>query len=258
MAEIKANRTKDGLLLSGSVPPELLSASSLEIVPLRDGSFLVTPTLPKAGGLLNEKEKTVVKKLLSVRFDSRTPQKMNGLLSKDEADTLESLMKRKIVHVFKEGKYSREGVYSVSDFAFHQARDEGHANLPPKRSQTPAPPSPAASSAVSSPEQLEKFGWMVLETEAEAKNFSNAFPEKVRSGAVRGIRAFDRKYYFVTPQFVSLWERKLASALGKGEKTPEEIAGEIGLTPDGARCLLLHLCESGELLEKRKGKFARA
>lgn len=254
MAELKVSRTRDGILLSGSLPPELLSSSSLDIVPLRDGSFLVTPKTaqPKTGGLLNEKEKGVVRKLLSVRFDQRTPQQMSGLLSKDEKDTLESLMKRKIVHLFKEGKYSREGVYSVSDFAFHQAREDDN-----KEKQPIAQPS-AAQVPISSLEHIEKFGWMVLETDAEARNFSNAFPEKIRSGAVKGIRAFDRKFYFVTPQFVMLWEKKINSALGKGEKTAEEMADEIGLTAEGARCLLLHLCESGELLEKHRGKFAKA
>src|SRR3989344_2253975 len=254
MAEIKVARTKDGILLSGNLPPELLSSSSVEVIQLRDGSFLVTPKAAQmgAGGLLSDKEKAVVRKLLSVRFDKRTPQQIGGLLSKDESSTLESLMKRKIVHLFKEGKYSHEGVYSVSDFAFHQSRGDDNREKQPISQRTAAPV------PISSPEHLEKFGWMVLETDSDARNFSNAFPEKIRSGAVKGIRAFDRKFYFVTPQFVMLWEKKINSALGKGEKTAEEMANEIGLTAEGARCLLLHLCESGELLEKHRGKFAKA
>ena len=264
MAEIKATKVRDGLLLSGQLPPELLSSSSLEIIPLRDGSFLVTQkAVQKMSSLLNEKEKVVVKKLLSVRFDRRTPQEIARLLSREEKETLESLMKRKIVHLFKEGKYSREGVYSVSDFAFHQARDdEGHANMPPKRSQTSPPSSPPQSSTlpppISSPEHLEKFGWMVLETEQEARSFSNSFPDRVRSGDVKGIRAFDRKYYFITRRFVEGWEKKLVSALSKSEKTSEEIADEIGLTAEGCRCLLYHLCDAGDVLEKHRGKFTKA
>src|SRR3989344_9532183 len=226
MAEIKVARTKDGILLSGNLPPELLSSSSVEVIQLRDGSFLVTPKAAQMGA--------------------------GGLLSKDESSTLESLMKRKIVHLFKEGKYSHEGVYSVSDFAFHQSRGDDNREKQPISQRTAAPV------PISSPEHLEKFGWMVLETDSDARNFSNAFPEKIRSGAVKGIRAFDRKFYFVTPQFVMLWEKKINSALGKGEKTAEEMANEIGLTAEGARCLLLHLCEAGELLEKHRGKFARA
>lgn len=258
MAELKVSRTKDGVLLSGSMPAELAAASSIEIIPLRDGSFLVTPkTVQKVSNLLNEKEKGVVRKLLSVRFDQRTPQQISGILSREEKETLESLMKRKIVHLFKEGKYSKEGVYSVSDFAFHQAREEkmGEGNQVHQAgrqmpSQSPPP--------ISSPEHLEKLGWMVLETEQEAKNFSNSFPEKVRSGAVHGVRAFDRKYYFVTSQFVLLWEKKISALLTKSEKTAEEIASELALSPEGCSCLLFHLCENGDVLEKHKGKFAKA
>lgn len=262
MAEIKASKSRDGLLLSGAVPPELLSATSLDIIQLRDGSFLLTPkSVAKMSSLLNEKEKGVVKKLLSVRFERRTPQEIAKLLDREEKETLESLMKRNIVHVFKEGKYSHEGVYSVSDFAFHQAREEpsqpasaakgqSDSKSVQRPSQLPPP--------VSSPEHLDKFGWMVLDSELEAKNFSNSFPDRVRSGDVKGIRAFDRKYYFITRRFVEGWEKKLLAALGKAEKSPEEIAEEIGLTAEGWRCLLFHMCESGDVLERHRGKFAKA
>lgn len=265
MADIKATKTKDGLLLSGPLPSELLSSTALGIIVLRDGSFLLTPKQeqPRVSSLLNDKEKTVVKKLVSVRFEKRTPQEISSLLSKEEKETLESLLKKNIVHIFKGERYSKEGVYSISDFAFQQARgDEGHANAPPKQSQTPSlqpsVQSSAASPPISSPEHLEKFGWMILDNESDARSFSNSFPDRVRSGAVKGIRAFDRKYYFVSSGFVLTWEKKITAALSKGEKTAAEISSELSLNADGVLCLLHHMCESGDVLEKQKGKFARA
>lgn len=257
MVEVKAAKTRDGLLLSGQLPQELLSSTSLGIIPLRDGSFLLTPRQeqPRVSSLLTEKEKGVVRKLLAVRFEKRLPSQVGAALSKDEKETLESLMKKNIVHIFHSERYPKEGVYSISDFAFHQAREPA-AQAQPAGAQ--AQPQPAAPIPISSPEHAEKFGWMVLESEQEAKNFSNAFPEKVRSGSVRGIRAFDRKYYFVTPKFVELWEKKIFSSLSRGEKSAEELAHELGLLPEGCRCLLYHLCESGDILEKSRGNFAKA
>lgn len=249
MAEIKVTKTKDGILLSGSIPPEMASASSLEIIQLRDGSFLITPRAQK-GGSLSEKEKDLVRKLLSIRFEKRIPAQVDRTLSAEEKELLESLLRRKMVHILHGGKYAKEGVYNVSEFAFSSVREPPHAAAPPALPQKQLP--------ANSPEHLEKFGWMVLESEHEARNFSNAFPEKVRSGAVKGMRAFDRKYYFVTPRFVELWGKKALSALGKGAKSAEELSGEVGLSPDGCLCLLLHLCEEGDALEKQKGKFARA
>ena len=111
---------------------------------------------------------------------------------------------------------------------------------------------------ISSPEHLDKFGWMILESESDARSFSNSFPDRVRSGAVKGIRAFDRKYYFVSQGFVLAWEKKITAALDKKEKTAEEISAELALNADGCRCLLYHMCEDGDVLEKHRGKFARA
>jgi DNA-directed RNA polymerase subunit N (RpoN/RPB10) len=72
------------------------------------------------------------------------------------------------------------------------------------------------------------------------------------------MRAFDMKYYFVTKRFSEEWEKKVQLSLAKSDKTPEEIAGELGMEALGCRALLYHLCESGEVMEKHKGKFARA
>lgn len=202
-----------------------------------------------AGGpRLTEKEKEVVRKLLSVRFEKRTPAEVEKLLSGEEKGTLEGLMKRKLVHVFHGGKYEKEGVYNVSDFAFSAVREPAAAQ--PAAAQSAAPKTPQ--------ENLEKAGWMVLESEMDARNFALANPARVKSGEVRGVRAFDRKYYFVTSAFFSEWEKEVQRAIGRGEKDAAEVAAELGIAEEGCRALMLHLCESGELMEKRRGKFSRA
>ena len=261
--EIKVSRNRDGVLLSGQLPEELASASSLELFPLKDGAYLLTakgfvakaaPTEPlakKEGMALPEKEKSLVRKLLAVRFESRTPAEVDRLLSREEKETLASLTKKDLVQVFHGGKYAKDGVYNVSDFAFNSVREPAAgAAAPSPAQQAPFP--------VSSPVHLEKHGWMVLDDENSARNFAASFPEKVKSGEVRGMRAFDRKYYFVTRGFAESWENKVQSALAKSDKTPEELEAELGIESGGCRALLHHLCESGELMEKRRGKFARA
>ena len=99
---------------------------------------------------------------------------------------------------------------------------------------------------------------MVLEDENAARGFASAFPEKVRSGEVRGMRAFDRKFYFVTRRFAEEWEKKVQLALSKSEKGAEELAAELGMDAPGCRALLYHMCESGEVMETHRGKFVRA
>ena len=260
MSEVKVSRTKEGILLSGSLPPALSSAQEMEIFPLRDGACLLIARglLPRAvpamaamtggaGQQLSEIEKGVVRKLLSVRFERRAPAEVNRLLSKEEKETLAGLMKKELVQVFHKGKYEKDGVYNVSDFAFNAVREPA---FPP----APSPQLPPVSSVA----HLEKTGWMVLDDENAARAFASAYPERVKSGDVRGMRAFDMKYYFVTKRFAEEWEKKVQLSLAKSEKSVEEIADELGMEEGGCRCLLLHLCESGEVMEKKKGKFARA
>jgi hypothetical protein len=186
--------------------------------------------------------------LLAVRFEKRTIAEMDRALGKEEKEILASLVKKELIQVFHGGKYEKSGVYNVSDFAFNAVRE-------PSASAAPAPPS---APPISSAAHLEKTGWMVLDDENAARAFAAAYPEKVKSGEVRGMRAFDRKYYFVTRAFAESWEKKVQLSLSKAEKSAEEIAGELGMEPMGCRCLLLHLCESGDVMEKKRGKFARA
>ncbi|MCX8195240.1 MAG: hypothetical protein N3G22_04010 [Candidatus Micrarchaeota archaeon] len=257
--KIKATKTKEGVLLSGEIPPELASLSSAELFHLRDGAFLILPegllarpTAEKkreqAAPQLSEEEISLLRKLSLIKFENRTPAEVSQTLSSNEKKVLERLIERKLVEVFKGGKYSQSGVYNLSDKAFSIAK-EYSLKKKEEEQQTKIPPS--------SPEHLQKFGWMVLETEAEARNFGNNFAAKVRSGEVMGQRGFDKRFYFVTKGFLESKEKEVLSAVGKSEKSTDEIARQVGIEPDGCLALLVHLCESGEVMEKKRGLFVK-
>jgi len=260
LAELRVTRTKDGVLLSGQLPQEIFQSQTLELFPLRDGAYLLTvkgfvvhphsarEQKAAAAKSLSEKEKALVRKLLSIRFESRIPAEVGKALSKEEKETLEALLKNEAVQIFHGGKYEKTGVLNVSEAAFAAVREPAAAP-----SQALVPQLPQNSIA-----HLEKTGWMVLENDSEARNFGNAFSDKVKSGEVRGQRAFDRKYYFVTKGFFESHEKEVLIRLGKSDKTPEEIAEEAGIPSEGCRAILVHLLEEGEVLEKRKGKFSKA
>ncbi len=259
--EIRLTKTREGLLLAGQLPPEISSSQSLELFLLRDGAYLLTvkgfvaaarevPSKKPAQPPLSEKEKSLLRKLLSIRFESRVPADVAKLLSKEEKELLEALIKKELVQIFHGGKYEKGGVYNVSDFAFNAVREPVAAQPQAAGAQVMLP--------ASSPAHLEKFGWMVLENEADARDFGNAYSHKVKSGEYRGQRAFDRRFYFVTRQFFESHEKEVLLALSKSEKTSEEIASQLGMAPEGCRAVLVHLLENGEVMEKKKGKFAKA
>ena len=259
--EIKTAKTKNGLELIGQLPQNLANANSLEILTLKDGLFLLTIkgavekteeklATPRAGQL-SENEKNVIRKLLSIRFEKRVPAEVDKTLSKEEKEILDVLIKKRQVWVFFGNKYGKDGVYNIADSAFSEVREQEHVSTGTVQQN-------AVAHNVSPTHPPEKLSWLVLENESDARNFGHAFEEKIKNGLVRGLRAFDRKYYFISKEFADEMEPKAMVALSSGDKTAEELSREIKISSEGCRALLIHLAEAGEVLEKQKGKYAKA
>ncbi|MEM4554442.1 MAG: hypothetical protein QXT25_01160 [Candidatus Anstonellaceae archaeon] len=246
--EIKISKTKEGFAISGSLPPEFSSYSEFELFPLKEGAYLLLAKgfienkgKPASAAAFSEQEKEVLRKLLNVRFEKRTPKEIGKVLTAQEQKVLSGLMEKKIVHIFKDQRYP-EGVYSVAEAAFNAVKDQ---QPQPKEALTPA-------------QHFEKHGWVVVEEEAQARALANNYAEQMKSGQIRGTRSFDKKFYFISRQFYQSWEKKALLALSKNEKSAEEVSAEIGLPADACRCILVHLCEDGEVMEKQKGKYSKA
>lgn len=257
--ELKVKRTQSGIALDGSVPAEIAGAESVEIFPLRDGTYLMAvkgaigrARASVAPAALSGEEKALLKKLLAIRFERRTPDEVERALSAKERAMLGALLEKKAVTVFRSKKYPK-GVYNVSDAVYGQARD-GEAG---RQAAGSAHSSSGAATQAPAHDPLAK-GFLVLESEGEARQLSGAVAERIKAGEVAGLRAFDRKYYFIKKAFAQQWQPKVLAALEKNDKTAEELSRELKLDAEGCRALLLHMGEEGELLEKSKGKFALA
>jgi len=280
LMDVKVRKTGEGAELVGSLPSDIANAQSLELFPLRDGIYLLSVKgalggqTPPAG--LSEQERALVKKLLAIKFEKRTPSDVDRTLSGAEKSTLASLVEKKVVTVFRSGKYEN-GVYNVSDAAFGQTRDapgalhraaagadasadgKGAVQMPRNAAAgAGASPQPAQSSAARAAHDPLAQGYLVLDNEGDARALSGAVAERIKAGEVAGLRAFDRKYYFIRKDFATEHQPKIMSALEKRDMTADELAREIKLSPEACLAILLHMAEEGELLEKNKGKFALA
>ena len=265
--EIRATKTKEGLVLSGQLPLDLENAHSLEIYPLRDGAYLLTvkgfldemhgfPVSP--GSALAESEMEVIRKLSAVRFEKRIPSEVDRMLSAPERKVLSALVEKKLITVFRSGKYGKEGVYNITDGVYPMARGMPSGASVQMAQIKPAQQESKAQPSANMPDALSKKGWMVLENENEARSLSDTASALVKNGDVIGIRAFDRKYYFISKSFLEKWEGRICGSLAKGNKTADELSDELGIEPDGCRAILYNLCDEGAVLEKQKGKFASA
>src|SRR5512136_1479556 len=98
----------------------MVSSEEVEMFQLRDGFYLLSVPLgqggprPREGGGVTDQEKAVLKKLLSIQFQKRTPAYVGKALSEGEKAVLDGLEKRGFVNVFRGDKY-KDGVYNISD-----------------------------------------------------------------------------------------------------------------------------------------------
>lgn len=243
------------------LPQEFADFESIEIFRLRDGFYLLAlplerikkPNLTEAGAAaegkaLTDEEKDVIMKLLSVRFEQRTPQNVTKTLSPKELEVLKTLEKKGFVNVFIGRKYAG-GVYNIDDriFSMLQSRktEQSKAGTAPRGPA--APPSEAE-------ELLRKKGYLVL-GEKEALAIMGKLKERLKRGELRGLKGFDNNYYVISSKFFAESSRKILKALDK-ERSIGEIVKAIRMDENAVKAILNFLAESGEVIEKRKGIYA--
>lgn len=208
-------------------------------------------------------EVAVLKKLDTFRYTERTTTNVAKILSDQEKRLLEGLIKKQSVMLFKDKK---DSVYSISKDVYDKFLMRKKAFIVP----TPEPPKPAAS-AKSQPvpyirlagatqneniERLEKEGFLVLSTEAEAAAVSLALEDSVRHGLVLGTRAFNKKFYIILRDFFNNNSGKVLKSLKEGPKSVDELAKDTGMDEDAIRAMMYLLAEQGDASERRRDVFA--
>jgi len=250
VAEVNAHKAREGLIVMD-----------------------VTKTAQQAGERsvkFTAEQLEVMHKLISVRFESRTPSKMEEVLTKQEKDALEKLVASGMVLLYKGGKYAKTGVYSIPDSIYPllpRFTQAPQAPLPQPQPETLAPVQPNKVAqpqsdkmprpSVNSEAHLERYGYMILENEADAKRASNDLSEKIKAGQVKGVRAFDKKFYIATKAFYESHYSDFMEKLGKGNQTEQQLTSMLSLEAGAAKVMLTLLGFEGEVIEKKKGAFAK-
>jgi len=279
----KVTRTQNGFAIE--VPPEAgLAEGDAELFESENGACIIVARKEKsanAQGFAEGKralqqdfvsdENALLKKLSAIKFEDRTPEKVDRLLSENELSILANLIKKKLVNVFYGKKYVKTGVYSIATNAFQKAtkteagKTAGYEKTQAAGTKMQATENAGANANAQSPHvpnipiiaELEKNGFCTVENELQARLVASVLQPRIAGGDVLGVRAFDRKYYLATRKFYSENAQKAENALSK-PKGVAEVAGEIKLGLDAATVVLHLMCEKGDAIEKRRGLFERA
>ncbi len=282
------------------LPEVMRNHDELELYQLKEGYYLIalplktgdkeaehgkiTNEAKSAGGAgekrpaIKEDERALLKKLLAIRFENRTPEQVGKALSKDEMVTLSELETRGLVNVFRGNKY-KDGVYNINDSIYPMLFSSNQGNANPQNGEKTNSPATLAASApytnsnsyggsgasVRAPVQspgpsasiatLNSQGFLVVNDRNEERNLSEALAPRMKSGNVLGVMGFDGKLYIVTREYFSKAESRISPAL-KDDMTVDAIAQAGNLEPDGCRAVLRIMAENGDVIERRKGVFA--
>lgn len=242
--------------------------------PPRPSALAPQPQRQQPSGEMPEESVAVLKKIDTLRFDNRTPENVSKLLDEQEKRILQRLIASKSVNIFKK---NNKDLYSISKSVYDRFLMRKAANAVPARIEPaqPAKPLPPASKYISSPKpqpaapgdeslnddsvkSLEKNGFLVLQTEAEAGRVSLLLEQSIRHGQILGTRAFNKKFYIVRRTY---FDKNSAGILKKLREEPykvSELAKALSIEEDGARAILYLLSENGDVSEKKRDTFAIA
>lgn len=241
----------------------------------------VAPRQPAAESAgVDSKELAILQKLDTLRYSDRTKDKVNAMLSAEERQTLQGLVRKKFVELFKKSN-EQEFKYSITKSIYNMFLYGKRPRATAPGAPAPRPPvavaAPAASSSYKAAEVgrpkpweqklggssaytnlLESKGFVVLQNETDASNLSAAMEESIRHGLVLGTRAFNKKFYIATRSFISKNTPALMGSLGEKGRSVEELSKETGIEEDGIRAILYIMSESGDVTELRRDIFRLA
>jgi len=215
---------------------------------------IITLRKKKQTPKFSDDERKLIKKLISIKFSERTPTNVNRKLSGEEKKLLTKIVRKGYIGVYKSGKYPH-GVYNVPPSTYStviESKSEGESksgNVFQQQEKTETVETDPI-------KKLYKNGFVILKSVEEAKELSDKLSSKIRKREIRGIRGFDRNYYILKTSFISKYEGKVRNALKSGSDTVEKISSQVNIDKNACIALLTVMNEDGEIIEKRKGKFA--
>ncbi len=246
------------------LPTEMLGYDELELFQLRDGYYLLSVPLGEAakgqkapdraggsarsaGGEITPAERQVLKTLLAIRFEKRTPPYVAKELSEQDMFVLRELERKGFVNVFKGQKY-KDGVYNIRDSIYPLLSQAGQK--PAAGAVTTATPSYPGVSHL-----LSTRGFIIINDKNEARSLSEQLASEMKSGAVVGVKGFDGKFYAVTRTYFTKAQAAIVAVM-KEPMDADSVAAAAKLEPEGCRAVLRLMAENGDLIEKKRGIFA--
>ncbi|MCX6773673.1 MAG: hypothetical protein NTY68_01590 [Candidatus Micrarchaeota archaeon] len=263
MASAKKIKTKDGYYLK--VPEEIWKEihDSAEIFRLREGYFMLTPSLAKTEG---KEEKPAEKKeendkfallydISLIPFNRRDVESIGLSVSPRQKSMLEEMISNKTVSIFEKGgkrfiQFSPELYSKLKEYT--KAMKGETANPETREAQQASQSRPAQAQRTGQ----GKVGDFAVFSKDEFREFQRNLDPK-ESKYLIILPWFDGKVYVGSRTWLMSWGEKAIEVLRKKkELTNDELASELKVNWNGARTIAISLCNEGMIIESKKGYYS--
>ena len=238
-----------------SLRPGLLMACSPSA---KKELFSEAAAAPKKNIFLSSEEQALISKISRIRFSERTCENVDKITNDSEKKALEGLIGKKLIYVLKSSKYPK-GVYNIPTNVFYAHKNQASprtVRAPSANFNANAISGPAL--AINTVEHLKKLGYMVLSNEAEAKYQMQNIKNEIKDDDVKGVRGFDKKYYILRKSFLHEFKQPIFELLDEGLMSAKDMSEKLKLTSEAITVVLMVMADEGLVIEKRKGKWAKA
>jgi hypothetical protein len=205
-------------------------------------------------------ELAVLKKIDTIRYENRTQENVSKILSESERRVLQSLIANRAVSQFR-GKSGKE-LYSIPKNIYDNflMRKKPAAQLKQESKEFVKEVSSYKEPKDENIVSLEKNGFLVLQTEAEASRVSVMLENSIRHGQVLGTRSFskNREFYIILRTYFDRHAQSILKKLRERGYRVSDLSKELGISEDGARAILYILAENGDVMEKKRELFTIA
>ncbi len=208
------------------IPKEVLDKLGLkegdwiEFLNVYKDLFVLAPRKPK----LTEEEINLLQKIGKIRYNERTKERVERILSHKEKDLLSELKKKEIVFEYKK---SGRTLYGISRDYFHYA-------------------------VGSNGKKEFKYG---IFTEENMQKFLKEYEDSIKAGDIKIIKGFDKKYYAISTNVLDTVRQRILKEIESTEKSVKDLSEKTGLEEELCKCALEILKEEGTVFEKKKGWY---
>ena len=255
--DLKVVRIGGRLVLEIPAELKLKEGQELELIEVKPGLWTLiaqeafAPTKAETEkAVLPDDEIAVLKKLEGIAYAERIPASVNRMLSPVERRALDSLMRKGFVRIYTGGKYAKTGVYDMTREAYRLAREAAAASNVPERT--------TEKENLPWDEHLHKYGYVIVESEAEAKAISTQLEKSIKEKEILGTRGFDKKFYIAERRFYQTWSEKIKPILRGRACTVDEVCSMLGMSDVACKVALELMRDQGEIIEKKKGLYTVA